>query len=138
MGCGELRITPEIAHRLGVHFSDFFSQRTPILFAKIVKPISWVSGNQFSFFIKLFIDRAINFSSKGELIEINLKAIGFKKKFIVRRVVVALIVRLEVISLNKQTPPAVAASKIDRSIHRLHPFGLKPLCTLTEQKKSCG
>src|SRR4051812_9590557 len=96
----------------------------PILFSKIIKSISRILSYQVCLLIKFCLYRPVYFSSKGELIEINLKTICFKEIFIIGWIIIALIIWFQLMPINEQTPPPISTSKIDGAIHGLYSFCL--------------
>src|SRR5258705_11905964 len=79
--------------------------------------------------------RIHDLAAKCILLKIGLKPVRFKKILVIRKIVVALIVRIAIKSIHQQAPPTVAAAKVDGSIHRFHFFLLQPCFTPVKKKK---
>ena len=61
------------------------------------------------------------------LVEVVLPAVVLEQFLIVGRVVGVAVERLKLKSANQKSPPAIAVTKVNRSIHRLHTLGCKPV-----------
>ena len=85
---------------------------------------------------KNFCNWIMNFSSKTQLIEINLETIILKKRFVIRRIIIHPIKRFAK-SIDQKSPKFIAFPEINRPVHRFHSFLLKFNFSKIENK-ICG
>src|SRR3954468_21992695 len=85
---------------------------------------------------QFFTELLLWIHTETDLVKERLKSISLEEFLVIRRIIIHSIQRrLE--TLHHKSPPAVALTKIDRSVHALHALGLKPLFCFVEQGIRC-
>src|ERR1044071_825056 len=87
------------------------------------------------FFPQPFAQRPNSQPPESILIKVYLESVCFEQLAVVRRIVVALIIRIAIEPVDQQAPPTIAVAEVDRSVHSLNALLLEPLLALVEQSK---
>ena len=94
---------------------------------KVFKGISRVCRNELGLVFQPAAQWLVYLLEKCVLLVIGLKPVVFKKPLVIRKVIVALVVRLQIEPFDKQSPPLITPPKINWAVHIGCPLGGKPL-----------